>query len=168
MHPDTELTGYVTDALPPAGRARVAAHLDACADCRRAVEESRAVLADLATGVPAPPPIDWGRYRADLRARVQAGPRRAWWARSMPAVLAAGVATVVLLLAIIFLGMAKMILDVAYGTPIENAEPAKETLALVAGPLVLAMLVLMLGLYLPAPLRAVLGQAARALGGVAP
>jgi len=75
---------------------------------------------------------------------------------------------VMFLLAVIFVGMAKMILDVAYGTPIENAEPAKETLALVAGPLVLAMLVLMLGLYLPAPLRAVLDQAAKALGGVAP
>jgi len=100
MHPDTELTGYVTDTLPPAERARVAAHLDACADCRRAVEEGRAVLADLATGVPAPPPIDWGRYRAELRARVQARPRRAWWARPMPAVLATGLATAVLLLAI--------------------------------------------------------------------
>jgi anti-sigma factor RsiW len=105
MHPETKLTGYVTEALPPAERARVAAHLDACADCRRAVEESRTVLAELAAGVPSPPPIDWGRYRADLRARVQAGPRRAcprraWWARPMPAVLAAGVATAVLLLAI--------------------------------------------------------------------
>ena len=100
MHPDTELTGYVTDALPPAGRARVAAHLEVCADCRRAVEESRTVLANLAAGVPAPPPIDWGRYRADLRARVQARSRRAWWARPMPAVLAAGVATAGLLLAI--------------------------------------------------------------------
>jgi len=100
MHPDTELTGYVTDALSPAGRARVAAHLDACADCRRAVEEGQTILANLAAGVPAPPPIDWGRYRADLRARVQAGPRRAWWARPMPAVLAAGVATAVLLLAV--------------------------------------------------------------------
>jgi anti-sigma factor RsiW len=100
MHPDTELTAYLTDALSPAGRARVAAHLDACADCRRAVEEGRAVLADLATGVPAPPPIDWGRYRAELRARVQARPRRAWWARPVPAVLAAGVATAVLILAI--------------------------------------------------------------------
>jgi len=100
MHPDTELTGYVTDALPPAGRARVAAHLDACADCRRAVEEGQTILANLAAGVPAPPPIDWGRYRADLSARVQARSRRAWWARPMPAVLAAGVATAVLLLAI--------------------------------------------------------------------
>ena len=100
MHPDTELTGYVTDALSPAGRARVAAHLDACADCRRAVEEGQTILANLAAGVPAPPPIDWGRYRADLRARVQARSRRAWWARPMPAVLAAGVATAVLLLAV--------------------------------------------------------------------
>ena len=54
MHPDTELTAYVTDALAPAERARVAAHLDACADCRRAVEEARTVLANLAAGVPAP------------------------------------------------------------------------------------------------------------------
>jgi len=100
MHPDTELTGYVTDALPTAERAGVTAHLDACGDCRRAVEESRAVLADLAAGAPAPPPIDWGRYRADLRARVQARPPHAWWARPMPAVLAAGVATAVLLLAL--------------------------------------------------------------------
>ncbi len=75
---------------------------------------------------------------------------------------------VMFLLAVIFVGMAKMILDVAYGTPMENGEPARETLSLVGGPLVLAALVLMLGLYLPAPLRAFLGQAARALGGSAP
>jgi hydrogenase-4 component F len=75
---------------------------------------------------------------------------------------------VMVLLAVIFVGMAKMILDVAYGTPIETGGPARETLPLIGGPLVLAALVLMLGLYLPAPLRAVLGRAARALGGSAP
>jgi hydrogenase-4 component F len=75
---------------------------------------------------------------------------------------------VMVLLAVIFVGMAKMILDVAYGAPPEPGEPARETLALVGGPLVLALLVLLLGLYLPAPLRTVLGQAARALGGAAP
>ena len=64
--------------------------------------------------------------------------------------------------------MAKMILDVAYGTPVGAVEPARETPALVVGPLVLATLVLMLGLYLPGPLRVLLGQAARALGGGAP
>jgi anti-sigma factor RsiW len=97
-HPDTALTGYVADALPPAERAQVAAHLDGCVDCRRAVEESRAVLAALAADVPAPPAIDWGRYRADLRARVQT--RRPWWMRPLPAVVAAGVATAALVLAI--------------------------------------------------------------------
>jgi anti-sigma factor RsiW len=98
MHPDLELTAYLTDALAPAARARVAAHLEACADCRRVLDASRAVLAGLADG--APPPPDWGRYRAELRARVQAPAPRAWWARPMPAVLAAGLATAAVLLAV--------------------------------------------------------------------
>jgi anti-sigma factor RsiW len=104
MHLDAELTAFVADALDPAERARVAAHLDSCVGCRRTVEESRAVLAGLAGGIPAPPSIDWGRYGAELRARVESGPRRTWWARPLPAVLAAGAATVVLLLAIHGLG----------------------------------------------------------------
>jgi anti-sigma factor RsiW len=98
MHPDTELTGYVTESLEPATRATVAAHLRGCADCRRIVEESRAVLADLAAAVPPAPPLDWGRYQADVRTRVEARGRRAWWARPLPAVLAAGMATATVLL----------------------------------------------------------------------
>lgn len=74
----------------------------------------------------------------------------------------------IVLLAIIFVGMAKTILDVAYGKPGQPGEPAAESLSLVAGPVVLALIVLMLGLYLPAPLRALLGQAAQTLGGSAP
>jgi anti-sigma factor RsiW len=99
MHPDTELTAFVVGALAPAELARVAAHLESCADCRQTVEESRAVLAGLASRPPAPPSIDWGRYGAEVRARVHAG-RRAWWAHPMPAVLAAGAAAAVLLLAL--------------------------------------------------------------------
>jgi len=38
MHPDLELTAYLADALAPAERARVAAHLEACADCRLALD----------------------------------------------------------------------------------------------------------------------------------
>jgi hydrogenase-4 component F len=72
------------------------------------------------------------------------------------------------LLAIIFIGMAKMILDVVYGTPDADAEPVRERFTLIAGPVVLTAIVLMLGLYLPAPMRDLLGQAARALGGSAP
>jgi len=100
MHPDTELTAFVAGELAPAERARVAAHLESCADCRQTVQESRAVLVGLAAGRPVPPPIDWGRYGADLRARVESGRRRSWWTRPMPAVLAAGAATAVLLLAV--------------------------------------------------------------------
>jgi hydrogenase-4 component F len=74
----------------------------------------------------------------------------------------------IVLLAVIFVGMAKMVLDVAYDKPGENSEPASESPSLIAGPLVLGLIVLMLGVYLPGPLRAVLGEAARALGGSAP
>ncbi|HXG43952.1 MAG TPA: proton-conducting transporter membrane subunit [Gemmatimonadales bacterium] len=72
------------------------------------------------------------------------------------------------LLAIIFIGMAAMILEVVYGTPAEEGEPARETAWLLAGPIALGALVLMLGIYLPGPLRTLLGEAARALGGTAP
>jgi anti-sigma factor RsiW len=100
MHPDSELTDYVTDALPPAERAAVAAHLEACADCRRIVEESRVVLAALTANLPAPPPIDWSRYQADVRARVQTRGHRAWWTRPLPGILAAGLAVALVVLTV--------------------------------------------------------------------
>jgi hypothetical protein len=89
-HPDTALTGYVTGALAPAERAQVDAHLGGCVDCRRAVEESQRRprrarhLRRRTAGA------RLGRYRADLRARVERAPRRAWWARPLPAIIAAG------------------------------------------------------------------------------
>jgi anti-sigma factor RsiW len=100
VHPETELIGYVTGELPASEQARVASHLQTCAQCRRAVEESRAVLSRLAAEAPAPPPLNDGRYQAELRARVQASRRRAWWARPWPAVVAAGVAAAGVLLAV--------------------------------------------------------------------
>jgi len=75
---------------------------------------------------------------------------------------------IMLLLAIIFVGMARLLLAAVHGDPADAAGPAPESLALLGGPLVLAGLVLALGLYLPAPLRVLLTQAARALGGSAP
>jgi hydrogenase-4 component F len=72
------------------------------------------------------------------------------------------------LLAIIFVGMARLILDAVHGQPIEPAGPIRESRALLGGPLALAALVLMLGVYLPPPLRTLLEQAAHALGGSAP
>lgn len=99
MHPEIELTAYAAGALTPAEQARVAAHLEACADCRRAVAESRRVLDGLAASLPAPPEPDWGRYRAELRERIETR-RRSWWARPWPAVAAAGLAAALVLLVV--------------------------------------------------------------------
>jgi hydrogenase-4 component F len=72
------------------------------------------------------------------------------------------------LLAIVFVGMARMILGMLYGAPGREAPTLVERFPLVAGPVVLGGLVLMLGLYLPAPLQAVLAAAARSLSGGRP
>jgi hydrogenase-4 component F len=72
------------------------------------------------------------------------------------------------LLSIVFIGMAKMVLDVAFGDPPDTAAAPRETIPLIVGPVGLGLLVLLLGVYLPLPLRGLLGQAARALGGTAP
>jgi hydrogenase-4 component F len=89
-------------------------------------------------------------------------------------------ATALSLLAIIFAGIGGMLLGIVFGEPSaahqgrpvagdegENG-PRGESAWLVAGPLALAALVLLLGVYIPAPLRASLAEAARALGGGVP
>jgi hydrogenase-4 component F len=90
-----------------------------------------------------------------LRAAIAAG--HPWTAAAM-----------LLLLAVIFVGMAALILGMALGEAAPGAAPIRESRWLVAGPIALAVAVLMLGLYIPAPLRDVLARAATALGGSAP
>ena len=76
--------------------------------------------------------------------------------------------TVVLLLAVIFVGMAAVILEVVY-RPAETPAPVvRESLLLVGGPVLLLLAVLMLGLYVPPPLQRLLVDAARGLGVAAP
>jgi hydrogenase-4 component F len=82
-------------------------------------------------------------------------------------------AIVLLLLAVIFVGMAKLILDMALGEPEAGAPdrgqaPVRESGWLLVGPVTLAAMVLVLGVYLPGPLQSVLAHAAAALGGSAP
>jgi hypothetical protein len=72
------------------------------------------------------------------------------------------------LLAIVFIGMATVILEVAYGQPDPSLTKERESGWLLGGPLALAAGVLLLGLYIPAPLHDVLARAAASLGGVAP
>jgi hydrogenase-4 component F len=80
-------------------------------------------------------------------------------------------AVVIALLAIIFVGIAAMILEMVYGEPpADHVGPGrtKERARLVAAPAVLAALVLGLGVYLPGRLIDALSSAAVALGGRAP
>jgi hydrogenase-4 component F len=75
-----------------------------------------------------------------------------------------------LLLAVIFVGIARMILEMVLGEPLP-AEPrgsGREWPWMILGPLVLAALVLLLGSYLPGALQEQLAGAAAALGGAAP
>jgi hydrogenase-4 component F len=86
-------------------------------------------------------------------------------------------ALTIFLLVVIFVGMGKMILDMVYGAPhpADPAKPRDHTLiaaadrsAFTLAPAVLAFLVLMLGVFIPAPLARVLTAAAAHLGGGTP
>lgn len=104
-HPETELIPYLRGGLSPPDRERVASHLAGCADCRRAVETFRRLLEELERSAPRPPEVNWGRYRAELRARLESRvqPRsqaRRWWWRPVPLTLAAGLVGVLLLFAV--------------------------------------------------------------------
>lgn len=77
-------------------------------------------------------------------------------------------AIMLILLAVIFVAMAELIMGMALGAPPLDAVPVREGRWLVIAPLVLAAAVLMLGLYIPSPLRTVITRAAMALGGGAP
>jgi hydrogenase-4 component F len=78
---------------------------------------------------------------------------------------------VVLLLAVIFVGIAAMILEMVYGARQPDAVPpgrSEDRPWLVIAPAALSLLVLGLGLYLPPPLAAALSAAAKSLGGRTP
>jgi anti-sigma factor RsiW len=102
-HLETEIIPFLRDELPAAERTRVAAHVQTCDDCRRAVDDTRAVLSRLAASLPAPPALNWGPYQAEVRARVagRAGGRaRRWWARPLPLAASLGVAAALLLVSV--------------------------------------------------------------------
>jgi anti-sigma factor RsiW len=95
VHLDEWLIDHVRGDLDPADRARVDAHLSACDDCRASRERLAALMTELARTAPAPPPIHWGAYRAELRERLERRTSRggwlwAWLVRPMPALVAAG------------------------------------------------------------------------------
>jgi anti-sigma factor RsiW len=102
-HPETDLIAYLKDELPPAARDTVARHLEGCAACRETAAAFRALLERLVHG-PAAPPVSWPRYRAELRARLdaRAGRRRwAWGRQPLPVAISMGVATALVVVALL-------------------------------------------------------------------
>jgi hydrogenase-4 component F len=70
------------------------------------------------------------------------------------------------LLAIIFIGMASVVLRMAQGQPHEGVKPTRgEPLTAVIPPAVLAVLFTLLGVWIPEPLKVILTDAAKSLGG---
>jgi anti-sigma factor RsiW len=99
-HPTSAIIAYVTDELAPPEREQVEAHLAGCLECGRQREALARLLGDLRASTAAPD-IHWGRWQAELRARLESRRRRRWL-RPLPVAVSAGLAG--LLLAIAWLG----------------------------------------------------------------
>jgi anti-sigma factor RsiW len=100
-HPDTDLVPYLRGELTPADRERVARHLEECPDCRQDTELLRDLLGHVARSIGQPPELNWARYRAELREKLEARRgRRAWWWRPAPLALSASLASALLLVAV--------------------------------------------------------------------
>jgi anti-sigma factor RsiW len=100
-HPGPELAAYAAGDVAADERARIERHLADCVECRDTVAEFRALLDELAATIPAPPDVAWARYRAEVRARLDAHRRSAWrarWLRPVPAAAAAAVAAALVII----------------------------------------------------------------------
>jgi anti-sigma factor RsiW len=100
-HPETDLVPYLRGELPPAERERVARHLDECPDCRQDADQLRELLGELSRSVAEPPPVNWARYRAELRVKLEARRgRRSWWWQPVPLAMATSLAGALLFVAV--------------------------------------------------------------------
>src|SRR5437762_8618471 len=103
-HPETELIAYLKNELPADARETVTRHLESCPSCGETSAAFRTLLDDLARDATAPPPMHWGRYRAELRARLDARAghsRWTWWRRPLPVAVSAGLATALVVVALL-------------------------------------------------------------------
>ncbi len=101
-HVDEWLIDHLRGDLEPGERDRVDTHLAGCADCRAARERFAGLVSELARTAPAPPPIHWGAYRAELRERLERGSSRdgalwTWLVRPAPALVAAALVAVLVM-----------------------------------------------------------------------
>jgi len=120
-HPRTDLVPYLRGDLGGADAARVEAHLAGCEECRRERDAFAEVVLDLRRSAPEPPPVAWGRWRAELRGRLER-PRRAWWRRPVPAALSLSAAAALAALAWLVNDPAPPRVDVAAIQVVEQIE----------------------------------------------
>lgn len=104
QHPETELVAFVHGELAGPARDRVVRHLASCPACRATRDDFRHALDALRGGAPEPPAVHWTRYRAELHRRIEArqerSATRAWWRWPVPLALSAGLAGILLFLAV--------------------------------------------------------------------
>jgi anti-sigma factor RsiW len=103
-HPETELIALLRGELVGPARDRVERHLGSCPACREARDDFRRTLAMLERSGPEPPPLRGARYRAELREKLEARRQRsaapAWWRWPFPLALSAGLAGMLVFLAV--------------------------------------------------------------------
>jgi anti-sigma factor RsiW len=99
-HPGSDLVAFLSGELTGKAHDRVARHLAVCPTCRGERDDFRRALDGLRNSLPAPPPVHWARYRAELRRKIEARHEpRGWWRWPVPLALSAGLAGILLLLA---------------------------------------------------------------------
>src|SRR5262245_10518669 len=91
-HPRTALIPYLRGELAATEREGVEAHLSDCAACRAERDAFAEILLDLRRSLPETPPLEWNRWRAELRARLDRRTRRRWLAPLPVAATAAALA----------------------------------------------------------------------------
>jgi anti-sigma factor RsiW len=104
-HRSDRLIPYLRGELAAAERTAIAAHLERCAACRTTLDDFAALAERLARAPEPAPPIHWGAFRAELREALarrtgQVARPRPWSLGPLPAALAAGLAAIVLYLAV--------------------------------------------------------------------
>lgn len=97
-HDETRIVPYLRGELSDSDRDALEAHFAECADCRTTADDFRTMLAALADGAPTPPVMNWGRYQAELRAKIGRRSGRRWWPVSVA--LSGALAAVLVFLAV--------------------------------------------------------------------
>ncbi|MGH7843086.1 MAG: anti-sigma factor family protein [Candidatus Binataceae bacterium] len=98
-HPQADLIPFLRGELSGRERARIAAHLEGCGECRAQAETLTRTLGLIARELAQLPTPDWNAFRAELRRKLAAreAPAPRWWRQPIfawTAIAAAGVAAV--------------------------------------------------------------------------